>query len=421
MNASKITYTARQRAYFRELGRDRRGGSVRDGTASVLCYFPTKGTCSVPLHAMDPAKLHVRVSMRDRGFLVFEGGDDTRVHVRQPPEGPALQLREIAAEVRRVIGDRTLGVRATGEIVDGRIHIFEIGAFELPVEPPLPSSASAIEDAPPAEPEPVRALGRADFTERREARIERLEDAAARKRSEAASSFKRIEDIASIIPLGQPILVGHHSEKRNRRDLKRIDAGMRRGVAAQREAAELERAAQMAARNDAISSDDPEVLTKLRAKLAALEAERAQIKATNTACRKGDPTALAVATEACRHTPWHDPKRGLPAYVLTNLGANIRRIEGRIAELVRAAARPERAPLELGGWTLRENTETNRVEIRTPGRKRCTEDEYRAIKGSGFRWARTQGAFVRQLNDHAWNVGVWLLERLTKTAASAAE
>jgi len=33
-----------------------------------------------------------------------------------------------------------------------------------------------------------------------------------------------------MIPMGQPILVGHHSEGRHRRDLKRIDSGMRKAI-----------------------------------------------------------------------------------------------------------------------------------------------------------------------------------------------
>lgn len=63
--------------------------------------------------------------------------------------------------------------------------------------------------------------------------------------------------ISDRIPMGQPILVGHHSERRHRRDLARIDGHMRRSVEASKEAARhddrakaLERAA-VAAERDA--------------------------------------------------------------------------------------------------------------------------------------------------------------------------
>lgn len=50
--------------------------------------------------------------------------------------------------------------------------------------------------------------------------------------SKAASAFKTAHDIGSYIPFGQPILVGHHSEKRHRRDIDRIDRNMRAGTEA---------------------------------------------------------------------------------------------------------------------------------------------------------------------------------------------
>jgi hypothetical protein len=39
-----------------------------------------------------------------------------------------------------------------------------------------------------------------------------------------------VDAIADGIPLGQPILVGHHSERRARKDAERIENGMRRAV-----------------------------------------------------------------------------------------------------------------------------------------------------------------------------------------------
>ncbi len=39
-----------------------------------------------------------------------------------------------------------------------------------------------------------------------------------------------MERLAAMIPPGQPILVGHHSERRARRDAQRIENGMKRAV-----------------------------------------------------------------------------------------------------------------------------------------------------------------------------------------------
>ncbi|MEV5930955.1 ParB/RepB/Spo0J family partition protein [Streptomyces cellulosae] len=70
----------------------------------------------------------------------------------------------------------------------------------------------------------------ADREERAEDRAERYSDRAGRA---AASSEARHEAARSImrgIPFGQPILVGHHSERRARRDAERIDSNMRASI-----------------------------------------------------------------------------------------------------------------------------------------------------------------------------------------------
>lgn len=48
------------------------------------------------------------------------------------------------------------------------------------------------------------------------------------KRSEQA--YKGVKAIADAIPFGQPILIGHHSEKRHRAAVDKIDRGMRKTV-----------------------------------------------------------------------------------------------------------------------------------------------------------------------------------------------
>lgn len=72
------------------------------------------------------------------------------------------------------------------------------------------------------------------------ARVERLEAAAERREQQAEASFKRAHDISDTIPFGQPILVGHHSEGRHRRDLARIDAAGFKGVALMKDKADFE-------------------------------------------------------------------------------------------------------------------------------------------------------------------------------------
>ena len=75
-------------------------------------------------------------------------------------------------------------------------------------------------------------IGDEDSTlmQRAEERAERFENYSENRGREANAAHATVDQIMSGIPLGQPILVGHHSERRHRRDIERIDNGMRKAV-----------------------------------------------------------------------------------------------------------------------------------------------------------------------------------------------
>jgi uncharacterized protein DUF3560 len=79
--------------------------------------------------------------------------------------------------------------------------------------------------------------------ERRERRAARLREWAAKRTARSEVAFERAHDLADQIPLGQPILVGHHSERRHCRDLARIDGAMEAGVEHGRMADQMSRRA----------------------------------------------------------------------------------------------------------------------------------------------------------------------------------
>ena len=66
--------------------------------------------------------------------------------------------------------------------------------------------------------------------DRAEERSERFNEYSASRAEDAEQAQKAVSAIANTIPFGQPILIGHHSERRARRDAQRIDDGMRRTV-----------------------------------------------------------------------------------------------------------------------------------------------------------------------------------------------
>lgn len=66
--------------------------------------------------------------------------------------------------------------------------------------------------------------------ERAEQRADRFEDYSEKRAADAESARLAVAAIADNIPLGQPILIGHHSERHARKDAERIENGMRRAV-----------------------------------------------------------------------------------------------------------------------------------------------------------------------------------------------
>src|SRR5687767_11343825 len=62
------------------------------------------------------------------------------------------------------------------------------------------------------------------------ARRGRLQRASERARRESQTAHGQAANIWGAIPMGQPILVGHHSERRHRRDLAKADRAMRKSI-----------------------------------------------------------------------------------------------------------------------------------------------------------------------------------------------
>lgn len=256
------------------------------------------------------------------------------------------------------------------------------------------------------------------FEARQQARKERLEAAADRARSESQARFDLAGRMADVIPLGQPILVGHHSEKRDRRYRERIARNMDKGVEASKRADDLGRRAASVG-SGGVSSDDPDAVVKLRAQLQ--ECERLQERDTNInklVRRKDRAGLLAMGLgEALVGKLFEGDfmgRKGIPDYEIRNRGANIRRIKARIAQLEAARAAPERTPINGEGWRVVEDRDLNRVCIEfdaIPSKQTRTE-----LGSFGFHWSRTRGAWMRQTSEQAW----YHAERIARASVQGA-
>ena len=125
-----------------------------------------------------------------------------------------------------------------------------------------------------------------DYEERKQARIDRYRERAEKARQRSGQLSHESISMLEHIPPGQPILVGHHSERGHRKLLERSDRKMEQSIAASEKADYYERKARAAENNTAISSDDPAALEKLRAKLAQLQEDQTFMKKVNAYYRK---------------------------------------------------------------------------------------------------------------------------------------
>ncbi|MDU3074772.1 MAG: DUF3560 domain-containing protein [Mixta calida] len=66
--------------------------------------------------------------------------------------------------------------------------------------------------------------------DRQEERAERFEEYSEKRAAESGQVLAAVDSLASAVPFGQPILVGHHSERRARKHAQKIENGMRRAV-----------------------------------------------------------------------------------------------------------------------------------------------------------------------------------------------
>ncbi|TDW97135.1 DUF3560 domain-containing protein [Dinghuibacter silviterrae] len=244
-----------------------------------------------------------------------------------------------------------------------------------------------------------------NYQERKDNRIAFARAQASKQQKKSESSFDQAHRIGNATQ-GEPIKIGHHSEKRHRRDLERMDNAMRDSIEADKKADYYAEKADSIEHNRAISSDDPDALVKLRAQLEECEQKQAFMKQANKCVRKYDKAAylkLPGATEADWLALNEGNSGGVRGYLhfeLSNNNANINRLKKRIAVLEREEAITEDEQV-IKGVTLRMNKEANRVQLIFPDIPPKPVRE--TLVRNGFRWCRSERAWQRHLN----NAGRW--------------
>lgn len=240
-----------------------------------------------------------------------------------------------------------------------------------------------------------------DYEQKKQDRIDRYRQRAENARAQSNALSRQSHDMIHAIPMGQPIMSSADARYREKAGNK-----MRRAVAASEKAAYYEAKADAAENNSAISSDDPEAIQKLTQKLENLRDTQAFMKTVNAYYRKNgtcngceglsDERAAQIDQAVKDGPPWVNAP--FAPYELSNNNQEIHRVQDRIKHLTEVQ--------ELGytGWEfdggrVEANAEKNRLQVffdEIP-----SEEVRKDMKGWGFRWARSEGAWQRQLTDNA--------------------
>ncbi|WP_108816552.1 DUF3560 domain-containing protein [Loktanella sp. Alg231-35] len=275
-------------------------------------------------------------------------------------------------------------------------------------------------------------------------RQQRLLDAAEKQDAKADAAYKAsdMSEGATGIPFGQPILVGHHSERRHRGAIEHAHRAMERCVSHSKRAEDL-RTKAAGVGQAGISSDDPDAIKKLQARVADLETSQKNMKAANKLIRKHrrfgvDQSSSGPDTEAYLNAmaeiadhfdetvarrlidPGNRLEPGFPSYSLQNNNAKIKRLKDRIKQLEKAAEQETKTHVFAGLCEVIENVEANRLQFIFVGKPDAATRQ--VLKDHAFRWAPSQGAWQRQLTNasrHSANCVIRALRRAVEEASDA--
>lgn len=253
------------------------------------------------------------------------------------------------------------------------------------------------------------------YEQRQEKRRQRYQQRAVKAHEQSQIAYERSGE--GLPTDGQPILVGHHSEKRHRRAIERSHRLMDKCVAESKKAKHYEQKAESVG-TGGISSDDPDAIAKLKAKLENLERSQELMKTVNAEFRKfkGDWTKITSIPEDTKQilkkdmaANWRANPRPFEAFALQNNNAEIHRVRDRIKQL-EANANLTTFEKEYPGFTFRQDAEENRYMFLFTDKP---DAETRTLlKRYAFKWSPRNSAWQRQITGNAAYAVQCLIDKL---------
>ena len=232
--------------------------------------------------------------------------------------------------------------------------------------------------------------------ERMTARLERREEWADKASAASSEAYQAARRATDGIPFGQPVLVGHHSERHHRAALTRADNAMSRSCERQKMA---ERHTSVAvnlehALDRTIFSDDDNAADALRARIASLEAERARYVALNKLIRREVKGGLTEgwmdrigATDTEKRAIIDNARFGydgplFSGYKMSNIGGRISADKKRLVALEYQAKRIAEAEAAPGGVAI-----VGEDYVAVTFAEKPARDVLDALKAEGFHWS----------------------------------
>lgn len=250
-----------------------------------------------------------------------------------------------------------------------------------------------------------------NYYDHKYSKIERYKELAAKNEQKANALLDHAHKMADVIPFGQPILVGHYSEKSDRNYRNRINNTYDKAFETLDKAKYYKSRALSASSNDAISSDAPDAIELLKEKLEKLESKQTLMKAANKIIKSKKFTEdqkiqklseLGISEPLARELfkPDFCGRVGYADYETTNNNANIRRIKERIA-LLEKQKNDITTEINIGDITIINSVEENRIMITFPYVP--SEEIRERLKSDGFRWSPSNEAW-QAYRTAAWKI-----------------
>jgi hypothetical protein len=231
--------------------------------------------------------------------------------------------------------------------------------------------------------------------ERLERKLELRQEWGEKAETRSAALSKQSHDMMSVIPMGQPILVGHHSEKRDRnyrdRAWNKMGKSVELGKLADHHASKadgIERALETS-----IFSDDPDAVEAIEARIAENEAKRERMKLVNKLYKKSDAEGLkalgldleALKVKLAAAGGYWGKAPHLP-YELSNLGGRITSDRKRLEAVKARQKRTAEAEAAPGGVHIKTGGHGNSWAQVTFAEK-PEREILNELKAAGFSWS----------------------------------